>query len=104
MTSGKIRRRLERARIAQKLATNYAERAATAAAELGGDFIAHKSDEQARAFLASTARAITNAGALNIMPAYGMCIRCSARPVVSSVNSRAAYCEQHWARLWQDGT
>lgn len=84
------------------------------AGRLGAEFIASKlphEDEIAAAFLASRARAITNAGALNIVPslAGGMpravyvaqsCIRCSSRPVVSSVGSQAAYCLAHWDRLW----
>ena len=83
--------------------------------ELAADFIAHKTDQIAAAFLDSSRRAITNSGVLAIVPSLAIngttqviyiaqtCIRCSARPVVSSVNSRAAYCLAHWERLWVRG-
>ena len=101
------------------------DRIANVAANVGAEFIDRKlaqagvspataaaSEAAVAAFLASSARAITNAGALNIVPSLAIngttqvfyvapsCIRCSARPVVSSVGSRAAYCWEHWERLW----
>jgi hypothetical protein len=112
MTSGKERRPAARARIRKQLETQTMDRLAGAAGRVGAELIAHKSDLLAAAFIASSARAITNAGVLNIVPSLASngatqvfyvapsCIRCSARPAVSSVGSRAAYCFEHWKRLW----
>lgn len=86
---------------------------------------ASKLDQSAADFLSSRDRAIRNAAILQISTAVGTgplyllprlgaaqqylyvratCIRCSAQPVVSSVGSRAAYCEHHWLELWIAGT
>lgn len=114
MTSGKERRRAARARIVEKLTSQMLDNVAGTAGRVGAELIASKMDQAAAAFLASRARAITNAGVLNIVPSLvtngparavyvaQTCIRCSARPVVSSVGSRAAYCWAHWERLWCD--
>jgi len=99
---------------------------------IGVKLIESKLDQHASEFLQSRERVLHNAAALyastaahyastvDIRPVYmlprytgattglvhfpPMCIRCSARPVVSSVGSRAAYCEQHWLELWNAGT
>jgi len=93
---------------------------------IGAKLIESKLDQHARDFLQSRNRALHNAavlhastvggnGPLYVLPRFTgattgfvyvppMCIRCSGRPVVSSVGSRAAYCEQHWLELWNAGT
>jgi hypothetical protein len=113
MTSGKHRRREARERIFRQLERQTIDRIAVTGLEIGAELIEQKfRDQMAAQFLASSARAITNAGVLNIIPSLATngetrvvyiehtCIRCSSKPIVSSVGSRASYCEIHWARLW----
>jgi len=125
VTSGKERRRAARAELARKMSEQYMKRAAELALDGAAELIESKLDQSAGAFLNSRNRALRNAavlaassgsnGPLYVMGRYSggttglvyvppMCVRCSARPIVSSVRSRAAYCEQHWLELWNAGT
>lgn len=126
MTSGKERRRAARALLAQKLSEQYTKRAASLAGAIGAELIGAKLDQSAGNFIKSRDRVLRNAAVLDASTAGSngplyvvgrdsggttglvyvppMCVRCSARPIVSSVRSRAAYCEHHWLELWNAGT
>lgn len=103
------------------------KRTAELALDGAAAFIESKLDQSAGAFLNSRNKALRNAAVLDastsgsngpifVISGYNtggtaglvyvppMCVRCSARPIVSSVRSRAAYCEQHWLELWNAGT
>lgn len=92
-------RKAERARILKKLEQQTIDRMTSSAFELAADFLDAKAGELHPAPLALY-ELVPELSAFVAFALPPTCTLCTAAPVVSSIGSQAAYCENHWARLW----